>query len=90
MSEEMIDLFKKLNKDEKRNEFSSLLVKTDKLLEELLDRKTCLNAEVKNYDQNLHKNMNEEEIILFFYEDLWTIKNKILELIIREKNNQMR
>lgn len=86
MSEEMINLFKNLDKDEKRNEFSSLIVKIDKLLDELLINKTSLNDKVKNYDKNDDNNMSEEEMILFFYKDLWTIKNKILELIIRQKN----
>ena len=86
MSEEMINLFKNLDKTEKRNEFSSLIVKIDKLLDELLINKTSLNDKVKNYDKNDDNNMTEEEMILFFYEDLWSIKNKILELIIRQKN----
>ena len=89
MSEEMKNSFKNIDKNDKRNEFSSLLVKTEKLLDELLYNNALLNYdEVKNYDKNIDSNMNEEDMLLFFYEDLWNIKNKILELIIRQKSNE--
>ena len=81
MSEEMIELYKKLSNNEKRNELSSLLTKTDKLLDELLKiGHIQINTQTKNYDKN--ENMKEEDMLLFFYEDLWNIKNKILTLLV--------
>lgn len=83
MSEEMIDLYKKLSTNEKRNEFSSLFVKTDKLLDEVLkNKKLAINIQSKNYDKIDNKDMTEDEILTFFYEDLWNIKNKVLGLLI--------
>lgn len=81
MTDEMIKLYKKLDINNKRNEFSSLFQKTDKLLDELLIKeKITKETETKNYD--LNSDMNEEEMLLFFYEDLWNIKNKVLSLLI--------
>ena len=83
MSDEMIDLYKKLSTNEKRNEFSSLLFKTDKLLDEVLkNKKLSINIQSKNYDKIDNKDMTEDEILTFFYEDLWNIKKKVLGLLI--------
>ena len=85
MKENMIELYKQLNLDNQRNEFSSLLLKTDKLLDELLSKKEILNdSEVKNYDSSSGVAMSEKDVLAFFYEDLWNIKNKVLALLILE------
>lgn len=85
MSEEMIELYKKLSNNEKRNEFSSLFVKTDKLLDELLTKMNLpKTTHSKNYDKFKDSNKSEEEMLLFFYEDLWNIKDKVLMLLISE------
>lgn len=82
MSEEMVNLYKKLSNNEKRNELSSLLVKTDKLLDELLAREDIkMKIQSKNYDKLENIDMTEEDVLLFFYEDLWNIKNKVLTLL---------
>jgi hypothetical protein len=85
MEENMMDLYKQLNIDNKRNEFSSLLLKVDTLLNALLAQKELNNnTTVKNYDINAGSKFNEDETLTFFYEDLWSLKNKILLLMAEE------
>lgn len=85
MEENMMDLYKQLNIDNKRNEFSSLLLKVDTLLNALLAQKELNNnTTVKNYDINAGSQFNEDETLTFFYEDLWSLKNKILLLMAEE------
>ena len=85
MEENMMDLYKQLNIDNKRNEFSSLLLKVDTLLNALLAQKELNNnSTVKNYDINAGSKFNEDETLTFFYEDLWSLKNKILLLMAEE------
>ena len=85
MEENMMDLYKQLNIDNKRNEFSSLLLKVDTLLNALLAQNELNNnTTVKNYDINDGSKFNEDETLTFFYEDLWSLKNKILLLMAEE------
>ena len=87
MNDSMLSLYKNLTLNDKRNEFSSLLLKTDKLLDQLmLNVKGDLTGEVKNYNSIDNLNLTEDDIMLFFYEDLWNIKNKILTLIVTNEN----
>ena len=89
MNNSMLSLYKNLTLNDKRNEFSSLLLKTDKLLDQLmLNVKGDLTGEVKNYNSIDNLNLTEDDIMLFFYEDLWNIKNKILTLIVTNENKE--
>lgn len=89
MNDSMLSLYKNLTLNDKRNEFSSLLLKTDKLLDQLmLNVKDNLTGEVKNYNSIDNLNLTEDDIMLFFYEDLWNIKNKILTLIVTNENKE--
>ena len=89
MNDSMLSLYKNLTLNDKRNEFSSLLLKTDKLLDQLmLNVKYDLTGEVKNYNSIDNLNLTEDDIMLFFYEDLWNIKNKILTLIVANENKE--
>ena len=87
--EDMMLLYSKLNINDKRNEFSSLLEKTNQLIDELLKVEQIENnTQIKNYDTNEHKNLNEDEVFTFFYEDLWDIKNRLLALLILKSNKE--
>ena len=82
MESNMLELYKKLGLNEQRNELSLLLIKIDHLLNNLLEQKKIpIQTQAKNYDLNTC-NIEEREILLFIYEDLWNIKNKILTLLI--------
>jgi lipopolysaccharide biosynthesis protein len=55
------------------------------LLDSLLLKKGLpKETQAKNYDLNVHNKMTESEILTYFYEDMWHIKNKILELLVEE------
>ena len=85
MSEDMINLYKKLNTNEKRNEFSQTLIKLDSLINELLISKNINISEfknAKNYNSVKQVLQTEDDILLFFYDDIWNIKEKVLALLI--------
>lgn len=82
MEEKMMDLYRKLSLENQRNEFSSLLMKMDSLLNVLIEKKNLQDInKVKNYDVNSDSNLSEQEVLAFFYEDIWILKNKILMLL---------
>ena len=81
--EKMMLLYSQLNINEKRNEFSLLLEKTNELISELLKMDQIQNdMKIKNYNTMNDHTLNEDEIFTFFYEDLWNIKNRLLTLLI--------
>lgn len=85
--EEMMLLYSQLNINEKRNEFSSLLEKTNELIGELLKMDQIQNdMKIKNYNAMDDNLLTEDEIFTFFYEDLWNIKNRLLTLLILKSN----
>ena len=86
MSEDMKKMYIKLNTNEKRNELSSLLVKLDQLINQLgIQNNVSFQLPgVKNYDSNNQVFQTEDEMLLFFYDDIWKIKSKILELLINQ------
>lgn len=85
MEENMMELYKQLSISNQRNELSSLLIKIDTLLNSLLAQKKLQNdVTIKNYDINKGEALSESEMLAFFYEDLWSLKNKILLLLAEE------
>lgn len=87
--EEMMRLYSQLNINEKRNEFSSLLEKTNELISELLKMDQIQNdMKIKNYDAMNDNELTEGEAFTFFYEDLWNIKNRLLALLILKSSKQ--
>ena len=81
--EEMMKLYERLNIHEKRNEFSSLLEKTNQIISELLRMEQIENdLKIKNYNALDDVLMSEDEIFTFLYEDLWNIKNRLLSFLI--------
>ena len=42
---------------------------------------------VKNYDTNNDKDLNEAEILTFFYEDIYNIQQELITLLSIVKNN---
>lgn len=86
--EEMMNLYDKLNINDKRNEFSSLLGKTDEIINILLRMENLQNElQVKNYDSSSDSEFKESDMLTFFYEDLWNIKNKLLMLLVFKSNS---
>ena len=88
--EDMMLLYSKLDINDKRNEFSSLLEKTNELISEILKMEQILSdTKIKNYDTNKNSNLTEDEIFTFFYEDLWNIKNRLLALLILNSSKEI-
>ena len=89
MKQNMLDLYKQLSIDDQRNEFSALLMKIDDLLNVLINEKK-LNSDikVKNYDVNMGSSLSESDMLTFFYEDIWNLKNKILMLLTLESSKK--
>lgn len=84
---EVIDLYNKLDLNDKRNEFSTLLIKIDALLLEFLSQKNIkASFTTKKIDITSFQNKKEDDTLAFFYEDLINIKNKILLLLKLEIN----
>lgn len=83
MSEKMIELYKQLNINEKRNEFSLLIEKLDYLVSQIMTKQGIENniEIVKNYNSVSQKEQTEDDMMLFFYEDLWNIKSKVLAIL---------
>ena len=89
--DKLLELYKGLDTNNKRNELSSLIEKINNIINEILKLENEKNIfSVKNYDSINHKNMKEEELLSFIYEDIYSLKNNLLLLltvIINEKNN---
>ena len=84
MSEEMVNIYKKLNTNEKRNELSQLLIKLDNLIDILMNLKNIELSRfesAQNYNSMEQTLQTEDDMLLFFYNDVWNIKEKILALI---------
>ncbi len=82
----MIDEFKNdfsnLNTIEKRNQISNELLYIASLIkmkEEQLKLPSILN--VKNYDINKQPKITEDEMLEFFYEDIYSIKRELITLL---------
>ena len=81
--EKMMELYKQLNINEKRNEFSSLLEKTNQLITELLKVEQIeSDLDIKNYNALDDADLTEDEIFTFLYQDFWNVKNRILTFLI--------
>ena len=88
MEENMMDLYKQLSLSNQRNELSNLLMKMDDLLNVLIDKKNLQDSnEVKNYDITEGADLSESDMLAFFYEDIWTLKNKLLMLLALESDD---
>ncbi len=82
---EVIDLYRNLDLDDKRNELNILLQKIDALLVELLNKNNI--NDVKEY-KSISDGVKEDDLLVSFYEDLINIKNKILILLSIEMNDK--
>ena len=81
--EEMMRLYDNLSLNDKRNELSSLFVKTSEIVNTLLKMENIENnLRIKNYDTNEDVRLSEDDMYTYFYEDMWNIKNKLLSLLI--------
>ena len=86
MNNDLKTAYQKLNIQDKRNELSNLLLKTEELANQMLNNKELQEySSVKNYSPKEHGKLTEEEMLTFIFEDVWTIKNKILAINVLKK-----
>ena len=91
MSEEMKKAFDSLDINTKRNQISNELL----IINELIKNFENSNGfsplyDVKNYDQNNDISLTEDEILTFFYEDIYNIEQELITLLtyITTKQNK--
>lgn len=88
MTEEMIELYKGLSTSDKRNELSLLIFKLDEIINQLLSQNKVefddLDA-IKSYDSIKQNLDTEDDKLLYFFEELWNIKNKVLLMLLNNE-----
>lgn len=88
MTKEMIELYKSLSTDDKNNELNMLIYKLNEIINQLLkqnnvDFEDLVNA--NNYDSIKQKLDTEDDKLLYFFEELWNIKNKVLLMLLNNE-----
>lgn len=77
----VLDAFNQLDTNNKRNKISDELMAIGELINNIEKYSGIeTNLKIKNYDQNNDLNMTEDEILTFFYEDIFNIENEIFIL----------
>ena len=82
MSEEMKNAYMQLDINNKRNQLSDELLIIFELIKRYENAKGINPVtQVKNYDILNDKNLNEDEILTFFYEDVYNIQQELITLL---------
>lgn len=82
MSEEMKNAYNMLDINDKRNQLSDELLIIFELIKRYENAKGINPvARVKNYDTVNDKNLNEDEMLTFFYEDVYNIQQELITLL---------
>ena len=82
MSEEMKNAYRKLDINNKRNQLSNELLIIFELIKRYENAKGISPiTQVKNYDIAKDSNLNEDEILTFFYEDIYNIQQELITLL---------
>lgn len=77
----VLDAFNQLDTNNKRNKISDELMAIGELINNIEKYSGIeTNLKIKNYNQNNDLNMTEDEILTFFYEDIFNIENEIFIL----------
>ncbi len=82
MSEEHITNFDKLDINTKRNQISNELIIIYELIKKYEERKGITSVtKIKNYDISIDKDLNEAEMLTYFYEDIYNIQQELITLL---------
>lgn len=82
MSGEMKNAYRQLDINDKRNQLSDELLIIFELIKRYENAKGINPiTQVKNYDILNDKNLNEDEILTFFYEDVYNIQQELITLL---------
>lgn len=81
-NENVLESFRQLNTNNKRNKISDELMVIGELINSIEKNSGIpTNLNIKNYDQINDSNMTEDEILTFFYEDIFNIENELISLM---------
>lgn len=82
MSDEMKNAYSMLDINDKRNQLSDELLIIFELIKRYENAKGINPiTQVKNYDTVNDKNLNEDEMLTFFYEDVYNIQQELITLL---------
>lgn len=82
MSEEMKKAYMQLDINDKRNQLSDELLIIFELIKRYENAKGINPIiQIKNYDVAKDKNLNEDEMLTFFYEDVYNIQQELITLL---------
>ena len=82
MSEEMKNAYMQLDVNNKRNQLSDELLIIFELIKRYENAKGINPVtQVKNYNIVNDKNLNEDEMLMFFYEDVYNIQQELITLL---------
>lgn len=82
MSEEMKNAYSMLDINDKRNQLSDELLIIFELIKRYENAKGINPVtQVKNYDTVNDRNLNEDEMLTFFYEDVYNIQQELITLL---------
>lgn len=89
MSTELLNSFDMLDINTKRNQISDELIIIHELIKKYEEIKNITPiTKVKNYDTTNDKELNEAEMLTFFYEDIYNIQQELITLLSSLKNNK--
>jgi len=81
-NENVLESFRQLDTNNKRNKISDELMIIGELINSIEKNSGIpTNLNIKNYDQINDSNMTEDEILAFFYEDIFNIENELISLM---------
>ena len=82
MSDEMKNAYSMLDISNKRNQLSNELLIIFELIKKYENTKGIEPiTQIKNYDIANDDNLNEDEILTFFYEDIYNIEQELITLL---------
>lgn len=82
MSQELKNAFDKLDKNVKRNQINNELLIIFELIKKVENAKGIEPiTQIKNYDSLKDRNLSEDEILTFFYEDIYNIEQELISLL---------
>lgn len=82
MSEEMKKAYTQLDINDKRNQLSDELLIIFELIKRYENAKGINPIiQIKNYDVAKDKNLNEDKMLTFFYEDVYNIQQELITLL---------